>query len=316
MRKKLIILFVFILLIQYANAQLKIKLSNGTDADNFLYYNGGTIVLGLKSLTVTDNQIGLQSNNDFYINNYAGGNGNVWIGKSAIGTTTVLNNFVVGSTIMTGSKNLWITDNQIGLQSNNDFYINNYSGSNGNVWIGKSAIGTTTVLNNFVVGSTIMTGSKSLWITDNQIGLQSNNDFYINNYAGGNGNVWIGKSGTGTITAMNNFTVSGNVGIGIAPSDAKLDVEGTIRAHEVKVCLTKGCDFVFNKDYKLRSIEDLDNFIKTNKHLPDIAPAVDMESNGISLSDMNAKLLQKIEEQSLYIIEMNKRIVELENRIK
>ena len=58
--------------------------------------------------------------------------------------------------------------------------------------------------------------------------------------------------------------------------------------------------------------QELDNFIKLNKHLPDIAPAKNMESEGINLSEMNAKLLQKIEEQSLYIIELNKRISELE----
>jgi hypothetical protein len=109
---------------------------------------------------------------------------------------------------------------------------------------------------------------------------------------------------------------NGNVGIGVAPSNVKLDVAGIIRANEVKVCLNQGCDFVFDKSYKLLSIQELDNFIKLNNHLPDIAPASMMENEGINLSEMNAKLLQKIEEQSLYIIELNKRLTELEKLIK
>lgn len=64
-----------------------------------------------------------------------------------------------------------------------------------------------------------------------------------------------------------------------------------------------GCDFVFEEDYGFLSMDELEDFVKLNKHLPDIAPAAEMESEGINLSEMAAKLLQKIEEQSLYIIE-------------
>ena len=106
------------------------------------------------------------------------------------------------------------------------------------------------------------------------------------------------------------------VGIGTYTPSAMLDVRGTINACEVKVALAQGCDFVFNKDYRLLSIQELDNFIKLNKHLPNIAPASKMENEGINLSEMNAKLLQKIEEQSLYIIDLNKRLTELEKLIK
>jgi len=99
-------------------------------------------------------------------------------------------------------------------------------------------------------------------------------------------------------------------------STGLLDVIGTIRAQEVKVCLNQGCDFVFKKDYELLSIDELDKFIQQNNHLPNISPAKEMESNGINLSEMNVKLLQKIEEQSLYIIELNKRLTELEKKMK
>ncbi|MDR2653561.1 MAG: hypothetical protein LBC68_14870 [Prevotellaceae bacterium] len=114
----------------------------------------------------------------------------------------------------------------------------------------------------------------------------------------------------------NRFTItdSGNVGIGTMHPTVKLDVTGTIRATEVKVCLNQGCDFVFEKNYKLMPLNDLSNFIFENRHLPEIAPAAEMESEGINLSEMNAKLLQKVEELTLYVIDLQQQINELKNK--
>ena len=105
----------------------------------------------------------------------------------------------------------------------------------------------------------------------------------------------------------------GKVGIGVVPT-VELDVKGVIRAHEVKVCLNQGCDFVFEPDYKLMSLSDLDQFVTKNKHLPEVEPAAVMESEGIDVSEMNALLLQKIEELTLYMIAQNKETMELRNK--
>ena len=75
-------------------------------------------------------------------------------------------------------------------------------------------------------------------------------------------------------------------------------------------------DFVFEEDYDLRSIKEVESFIKDNGHLPDIPPAEDVETHGMKVGDMNTRLLQKIEELTLYIIQQEKRITELEEKLE
>jgi hypothetical protein len=82
------------------------------------------------------------------------------------------------------------------------------------------------------------------------------------------------------------------------------------------VCLYQGCDYVFANDYNLMSLNDLSAFIKTNKHLPEVAPAAQMEEEGINLSEMNALLLKKVEELTLYTIMQQEMLEELKNEIE
>ena len=70
---------------------------------------------------------------------------------------------------------------------------------------------------------------------------------------------------------------------------------------------------MFAPDYDLMSLPELEQFVNTNRHLPEVAPAAEMEQDGISLSVMNALLLKKIEELTLHVIDLNKRIETLEN---
>ncbi len=110
---------------------------------------------------------------------------------------------------------------------------------------------------------------------------------------------------------------NGNVGIGTSsPGSYKLAVEGTIGARKVKVTQqTTWADFVFQDDYQLQALPDLEKYIQQNKHLPDIPSAKEVQQNGIDLGEMNAKLLQKIEELTLHIIELNKKNTALEQRM-
>lgn len=70
-------------------------------------------------------------------------------------------------------------------------------------------------------------------------------------------------------------------------------------------------DFVFDKDYKLRAIEEVENFIEENNHLPDVPSAAEVAENGYSQHDINKVLLQKIEELTLYTIQQQKQIDQL-----
>ena len=102
---------------------------------------------------------------------------------------------------------------------------------------------------------------------------------------------------------------NGNVGIGITSPDFKLDVAGTIRAEEITV-QAKTADFVFEDDYQLKTLNEVEQFITSNNHLPDIPSARQMEENGIGLAEMNKLLLQKIEELMLYTIEQDKELTQ------
>lgn len=105
------------------------------------------------------------------------------------------------------------------------------------------------------------------------------------------------------------ITEAGNVGIGTTDTKGyRLAVSGKIRAQEIKVEASPWPDYVFAKSYELPTLQETEKHIKEKGHLPGIPSAEEVKANGIDLGEMNAKLLQKIEELTLHMIEQNKSI--------
>ena len=139
-------------------------------------------------------------------------------------------------------------------------------------------------------------------------GLMNHLDNKTNINAGG-----IIKTPADTYTSEERFriTKNGNIGIGATsiPSEYKLAVGGKIIAEEIKVKLQSSWpDYVFKKEYKLLSVEEVEEYIKKNGHLPKMPSAKEVAKGGFLLGEMNKKLLEKIEELTLYTIDQEKKL--------
>jgi hypothetical protein len=107
-----------------------------------------------------------------------------------------------------------------------------------------------------------------------------------------------------------------NVGIGKEFPTYKLEVNGTIRCKEVIVETVNWPDYVFKNNYKLPSLVEVEKYIQQNNHLPNISTDKDMEQSGLQLGDTQKKMMEKIEELTLYMIEANKKIEKLEQLVQ
>lgn len=119
----------------------------------------------------------------------------------------------------------------------------------------------------------------------------------------------INNTGVGTLNSL-------GVNTTYVPNGFKLSVNGKIICEEIKVKMySTWPDYVFGQKYQLLNLMDLDKYIKTNRHLPGVKSASEIENDGgIALSETTQILMEKIEELTLYIIEQEKRISYLEKR--
>lgn len=134
-------------------------------------------------------------------------------------------------------------------------------------------------------------------------------------YWSGSSYLPLALSARGTTTDLV-LATNGNVGIGTAsPGNYKLAVNGVIHAQEVVIDLNGWPDYVFADDYQLAPLSEVEAHIKTEKHLPGIPSATEVAHGGVSLGDMQSKLLAKVEELTLHVIAQNKRLDEQAARL-
>jgi trimeric autotransporter adhesin len=127
-----------------------------------------------------------------------------------------------------------------------------------------------------------------------------------------------GQNNNNAVLRMNS---KGNVGIGTSINAAldsmyRLSVNGKIRAKGLRVQTTGWADFVFDPGYKLKSLIEVEAFINKNKHLPEMLPAKEVIAEGNDVGETQVKLLQKVEELTLYLIDQDKQLKKLQEQNK
>lgn len=283
---------------------------NNQQAFYFGHANGDKNIFGISASSNT----GENWNSRFVINQ----NGNIGIGTNTPlykvdirGAIGIDNGYIVLNPTNNSTKKMAIRNAYGGLFIYNDF--SNYSYGFYMDEEGSIGIGTTnTSASKFTIeqksGDDLNSGIRLRNSSNGQssfIWMDSKDDLHIDNSINSYRDIILNNNGTG------------RVGIGTDEFGShKLTVEGSIGAREIKIQTGVWSDFVFEEDYHLPTLEEVEKHIKEKGHLKDIPSAMEVKENGVFLGEMDAKLLQKIEELTLYVIELNKKIIEQEKIIK
>ncbi|MNQ90364.1 hypothetical protein D3C85_1057030 [compost metagenome] len=281
--KKILLTVLFLLSIsKYRYGQVNASLNVGGDFDKFYpvtFYDGAwsqsvpsKLILGRSDVHADSLWRGsLMALIDFHVSNY--GHGSTFVNATIIPSNT---NFVAGWS--DGSSNNTCRCLIIWLRGGGTTY--HYQ-------------------SNFAVNPTVYDGIQNSLPYNEVNGPAHTFKTTVEEYA----------TTTGTYQNRNAYFVA-NVGIGTTTPDERLTVKGKIHTQEVRVDMSGPLvpDYVFAEDYKLKSLQEIEDYIKENKHLPEIPSAKEIEKNGLMLAEMNMNLLKKIEEMTLYMIEMKKEI--------
>ncbi|TDQ11556.1 hypothetical protein [Pedobacter metabolipauper] len=185
--------------------------------------------------------------------------------------------------------------------------------SNSNIEAGADFFGSD-YRNRIALGNTnsVLGGSRSsaiLFYGKSTNGTSYQNQWEIGTDSHGNGTLDLYFHNVALGSSSLYINAAGDICIGTENSRGnKLSVNGKIRALEIKVESANWPDYVFGKDYQLPTLQETEEHIKLKGHLPGIPTAEEVKANGIDLGEMSAKLLKKIEELTMYMIEMKKDI--------
>ena len=305
-------------------------INSNTNTELKINSNGGAASLSLSNGAGSQSiygGIGGSNNMDFYTNSIfrmrIDPSGNVGIGTASPGNFYKLD--VLGNSKTSGYFSFndkgyirgGTSTNTLDLQSGTaGIYFMNSSYSvlnaalldNGNFGIGTASPGQKLE----VFGNTLINSN-----TNTELKINSNGgaaSLVLSNGAGSQ-LIYGGVGGSNNMDFYTNsifrmrIDPSGNVGIGTTtPGSYKLAVEGTIGARKMKITQQgiPWADYVFQDDYQLRSLESLDKYIQQYKHLPEVPTTKEVNENGLDVADTQALLLKKIEELTLYMIELKK----------
>ncbi|SMC75166.1 hypothetical protein [Pedobacter africanus] len=266
--------------------------------------------------------IGLFSLTDSFAQDLESGGSNSWIfhtpddGRSTLfiapkidgsytwgNATQFLNN---GNVLFSGNLGVGVSNPRAKLDVNGNILISNAAIPMGLI---TELAGTTTPLLNMSVN----------FREENKNNAYAGGGFRIDTRGEGVGAPlfqWISRKPNSEVESVEmSLTSSGYLGIGTLSPRERLSVNGNIRAHEIKVETANWPDYVFAKDYELPTLQETEKHIKDKGHLPGIPSAAEVKANGVDLGEMNAKLLQKIEELTLHLIEMKKENKDMKQRI-
>jgi hypothetical protein len=251
--------------------------------------------LGVSTLTRLTTGAGNLGVGTFALQNVTQGSSNIGIGtNTANNTSTGSFNTAIGAGALRKTNNLAGSNTGIGYNAG----FNNVAGS-ANVFLGYQAGFNETGSNKLYIANTSAT-------TPLIKGEFDNKNLKVNTGA--------------TVSQTVGFLAVGNFDAAFAmPSPTntyRLIVEGGIITEKIKVAV-KGspdwADYVFEPSYKLMPLDKVESFVKENKHLPNVPSADEMAKNGLDVMQTSAKLMEKIEELTLYMIEMNKEIKALKS---
>jgi hypothetical protein len=303
-----------------------------TNPLNKFHINAGTdLNLGIRNY---QGVMGLGTFNDagttpspmsFVSSSYAFLAGNVGIGTSSPSTklSVISSGSIDGLTLSSVNRSsIWFTTTgvynsnwllQNAVSSNTDFQFlasTTVGGTpttsvmtllaNGNVGIGTTAPQQKLDVTGAIHWGTTVDGGSLSWGTS---------DAYISS-AASKGIAFAPNNGAATMR----IDPAGNVGIGTVAPQYKLAVNGTMGAKEVIITATGWSDYVFKPDYRLRPLKEVALYIKANHHLPEIPSEAEVQKKGVSVGEIQAKLLAKVEELTLHMIQAEERNDRLESQ--
>jgi trimeric autotransporter adhesin len=204
---------------------------------------------------------------------------------------------------------LWKTNNTGGIFNNSTHGIVVSSDEDGKSGLQLTKLkASTTALNGY---------GKVLSVDDNGNVILVNDAVGSGGGGTGTGNGWTLTDGR--LHNANNGKVVIGTGINSFPDGFQLFVKGGILTERVRVAVANSdrwADYVFKKGYQLMPLKEVEKYIKHHKHLPNVPSAEEMVKNGLDVTETSAKLMEKLEELTLYMIDANKKIEALEEKVK